>query len=215
VKHLEAADLLLGHVEGTLDARTDSKVENHAQSCRDCSDWLATYNDIERAFGAQDHHPSPESLADYALEPAGIDATLRASIKEHLERCRSCSREYRVTRDALRNASRDYAPERKWQRHATPGFRKPVLAMAAAAAMIVASVTMLPKYRSAETVISDLTVGGSQVIEASDLLVATSVDVPAATQLSLRADRKVVLGEGFSVKQGGRLTIATTEGQTQ
>jgi hypothetical protein len=53
------------------------------------------------------------------------------------------------------------------------------------------------------------TVTGSEVWQACDRITAGAVEVAATGELSLTARNLVILGDGFSVATGGRLTVGT------
>lgn len=207
--HDDAKVLLEQFVDGELNAVTSEEVEGHAHDCAECTEWIATYSTIKAGLRAA-AHPQADMLAAYALEPSDLSRDVRSEVESHLNGCRDCRGDYRSSRRALEKA-RPSAPSDRISplnvvRNA--GWR-PAVGLAAAAVLAVALVVTIAPDREPDNRVADLKVEGSQIIEGAERLVATNVEVQQSARLDLRADKSIVLGEGFSVKRGASLVIST------
>lgn len=209
MQHRNAYGYLIDLVEGELRGRQRAEVEAHVETCEDCGTWLATYSLISKVTQGASAHPDPNSIASYAIEPGNLSRRERSKLQDHLENCRSCAREYKVTCRALTRArgggGKGRISDSLWS-----GEWKPALAAAAIFAVAVLLFIYAPGVTDqSEYRLSDQRLQGSRVVEATNRLVATNVQVEPNSDIVFRASQ-TVLGDDFSVSRGARLVIATT-----
>lgn len=207
MKHRDAEVLLDEFASEDLDGPQARGLAAHVADCRDCSDWLAAYQRIELEARL---HPTSDLLANYAVEPAAIGRELRHLLESHLSRCNSCGREYRLTRHALEQARPDagVATAGSGRTFVDVGWK---IAAGIAVATVLTTLLIVGSRSlgEEENVVSNQSIENSRTVEASERLVAEKIAVHEAATLTLRAKGSVILGDGFSVKRGGRLVVST------
>lgn len=209
MKHSEVRDLLVDLAEGSLKGPRLAAVKAHVRVCVECDRWLTTYSLIQAVATASAQHPDADTIAAYALEPADLPPRARASVAAHLEQCKSCSREYRLTRQALAG-SRPVEPGATVDELSSTDGLLPTWATAGllAATMLVALMLVRPQP-PAPQVLTDGVINDHRVVESEQRLLAGDLQLAESSELELRAPQGVVLGDGFSVKKGARLSVST------
>lgn len=181
------------------------EVERHLPGCRDCRDWLETYELLGAGLRAPAalEHPDAADLAGWAVRGAALPEDATA----HLAACPACAGELDDVRAALA-AARDGLDEEVRPRR--PPAKPTAIRWAAAAALVLAvvagSILLLPgdepepPYR-----VSGGTLPGDSTIAARAIHVSDVV-IPSGSNIVFAAGETVALGDGFVVASGASFT---------
>lgn len=215
MRHAEAQPHLSDLAAGTVDAQVRVALLAHVETCEECGEWLATYRLISAALGggsaSAPEHPVSDLLVRYTLSPQELDETVRAEIFQHVGSCDECRREMELTRAAVqqaRPAGEEFVAPQAVVRPRRPRLSRIALAAAVAVALVgtglvLRSRTALPV--AGERPSRDLV--GTQVIESEENLFAELMTLRSGSDVTLRAQGSVVLGDGFVVTEGAVLAI--------
>jgi hypothetical protein len=187
---------------GTLGRAERTRVEDHLEACRDCSDWLETYGLLSTCLGASEpsgaDHPTSEQLAELALGSDIGDPDLM----DHLDSCDGC-------REAVRLSGAAMAGGAARTRPLTPSNRR--FAMLAAAAVVLVALglgfRLSVGHPTDDYQLSDVSLSGVRRVEAVRNLSASDVTVERGSTVRFRAGESVTLAQGFSVGSGARFSV--------
>ncbi len=216
MNHLEAQTRLVDLSEGTLKRSLRRETEAHVSECGECQDWLATRKLLNSECLMRPTHPSSEQIALVALEPSSLSPEARGKLENHLDECKACRQEQKLTREALEKAKQPMDSD--WSTSNQSAIRgafqrNPVLVRVAALLAVLVGTGLLIRWEQLteyETRISNLQIEGTKTIEVEGRLLASNVEVDRDSRLVLRAGDTVMLGEGFSVGNGASLVIETS-----
>lgn len=231
MKHEEALRWLPEYAAGNLEAA--DIVMNHLDSCTECQDWLETYRVLESLGGPAAAssgssavkepvatHPESELLAEYAVDPLALDPDAVAEIDSHLESCSVCHSDVQMTRAAVINA-RSGAIESAEDSAASKRRVRPAVRWALAAGLtgaLVAAALFYSDAPSSETQVavdpSPQKIEGPWLIEGkgNETVNAGELSLARGSNVTMRADTVVALGNGFSVERDADLRIELTKG---
>lgn len=159
-----------------------------------------------------EEHPSSERLALLAVEPARVPREESVALEEHAESCPACRRQLELTRAAIAHGRGERRVETSPRRRAAGPARWPQRLAWAAALIAVLGVGFAAFrgdlggwQRGGASRLSE-NVSGTRVVEVPDTLLAATA-IEDGGDVSFRAGRSVILGNGFSVGSDVRLTV--------
>jgi hypothetical protein len=217
--HDDAQRLLPELADGALHGERERQLRRHIERCGDCRSWLETYSLLAEGLGGATEHPTSEQLARLAVDGAVLTASEIEALSEHLESCRDCRRQVELASASLAEPGEHRGVgQAAWKRWLAPG----VAVRVAAAAVLALAVGIgfdarrareAPEPRqlvvseAADRELAGEVLQGVQVIETAGSISAREMTVERGVDLTLRAPGGVVLGNGFSVGEGGSLKI--------
>lgn len=211
MEHLRAIELLPALASGEVSGEQRAALRAHAEDCEECRRWLETWELLAEALAAgpregADRHPESDRLARFVVNGEELSQAELEDLTAHLADCETCRRETELTRAALEASRRLEPPRAAWPRRRIGLAAGVVLAVGAA---LVAGLMWRPAPTGADRRLSDTSLGGRQVIEASGSLTATAVTVERGAEITFRAGDAVILEDGFSVADDASLDIET------
>lgn len=218
--HDQIAELLADHVAGRLADRDSAEVTQHIGACDVCAQWTETYRLIRKELrGAADPvegHLTSEVLARLAADPQSLEEAERGSAASHLEFCDLCSHQLELSQEAIFYASRPLLSRKLESRH--PSFTGPRVWLGVAAALIVvllAGPLFLERWNlsgPAEERLSGRKLQGTNMIRSRETISADAIEIPDGADVTFRAGKTVVLGDGFSVGSRARFVVEIQDG---
>ncbi|HSF20325.1 MAG TPA: zf-HC2 domain-containing protein [Vicinamibacteria bacterium] len=233
--HPKILESLPDFAAGMLSTELDTQVRAHLEDCRDCTEWLEAYRALEAALppasNERPSHPTSQTLARFAFVPESLDAETRATVTAHLDECFDCDEEANLCRlavsdasvldhDAPTNVSVGETPlpkvnvpsPRAWMLQLHWRTSRQILMAAGILLSVLGGGTILFVLRATpETfTLKRRSLSGVTTIEARRTIEATSSSVDPGANVTLRA-KQVVLGSGFTVENGARLTIESVK----
>ncbi|MDH3745129.1 MAG: zf-HC2 domain-containing protein [Acidobacteriota bacterium] len=213
MQHHEVVDLLPELESGTLGDATRPAVLQHLDTCDECRSWVATCEWFSGALAetSEDPHPSSDQLARYSVDSTRLAEPEREQLAAHLAVCDNCAEEVRLTEAALtgdeQNATILHFGRRVEHRS------RAALKTGLAATLAFASLLAFSYYKSHHTRLSGDHLAGTRVVEAIDSIKAVSTTIESGGDVTFRAGKTVVLGEGFSIGSDAsfRIEIAQTQ----
>ena len=201
-------------VRGELDAERERQARNHLEECEDCRRWTETLEHFATALAGEGRgfdHPSSEQLARYLVDPELLTPVERQHLDAHVPSCLPCRKLARLTTQAL-----DEAREPETEPRSRPVGWSARLGLALAAGLVVTLGLSWVLRTPSETTpgptaqvrfLSNESLRGSRYIAAGNELFADSVIIESDGEVILRAGNSVVISDGFSVSEGGSLSV--------
>lgn len=220
--HLEASSLLTGFVGGELEASERRALRRHLTECEECQVWVATSELLEALSPDQalteQHHPSSDELASFALAPETLDDLARRRLEGHVDGCSQCRHEAGLVSASVREARDELAAEPSMSGSlvgslaaaAARAYQAP-LRLAAAVILVVAAawVGFASSRTPDELTLSNRVFSGEQTVSAGTSMVVGATEVSSGANVVLRSGQLIAIGDGFSVGPGATLTVST------
>ena len=240
MNHREAREHLLDLASGRIDGRELDALRGHVAECDDCRAWLEAHDSLNEALGpaTDGEHPDSQLLALCAVRAEELFEPDRADLRSHLESCDRCRDEVDLVRAAVIEARpaapRSTAPARS--RDVSPRWMYAVAAGLAAVAIgtvLVRGVWRGQAYQAPPTDVasaaaavpeaigpelppeefSEAEIEGARLIETAGGLIISRTKVKAGAEVTIRAGKAVVFGNGFEVGQQARVAVGGSPAQ--
>jgi hypothetical protein len=198
---------LTEYADGNLAPRRRETLERHLAECEECSTWLEAYRVLALELRCSCQAPSME-LAVAAVDSSRLTDEARKRVLEHTATCSECRDDLSLAHQALseaRGASSLRARLRDTVEGAARWLGRAGIAASILLVVLVSSSVFL--WRRHKRVEVSQPAHQYEVLESQTQLFLDNLQIGEGTELVARASESVVLGEGFVVRSGGRLTV--------
>jgi hypothetical protein len=239
VNHRDAIERLALWAANEGGRAGDESLSSHVRGCASCRGWLDTYRWLEDGLRANEptakEHPSTAMLALCVTRPEELGELDQRDLDEHLQSCAQCREIVEMVGGAVASArprrvaaglgadSQSSSQAPGWKRWL--GFAGLAAAAAAVTGMVLVASRWLttptgtgsPQSSAAVTElqrapehVTGIEVEGRRLIGGEKTLSVSDVQVASGAHVRFRVEESVRFGDGFRIRDGGRLAVEVT-----
>jgi hypothetical protein len=220
--HDTASRLLVERLDGPVASELETPLRLHVIGCWECRAWLEALHLLTCAATGttprQDEHLSADEVARFALNPGALDAVARVRGVRHLLSCRDCAADLDLASEGGHDEPQTpEAPLTAWAAGSPiRGFAiRSGVAAAVIAGIALALSLVLPRGDHPLEPMPAQRLTGVQTIRADSVLTVEHAAVEPGASLRLEGGQAVVLGDGFSIKNGASLGVYLKTGDSR